>query len=272
MERTRYGSTGLEISRLCLGTGHFAGVFPTPEAGADLLERAFHAGVTFWDTAEGYRSHPHVGAALRRVPRQQVQVQTKTGAVTCAAATASIEAALRDLGTDYLDVLLLHGVNSPRDYAARAGALEALLAARAAGKVRHVGCSTHIYTGPVIETVTAAPEVEVILATVNKGGVMLEGSIVEADEQAPRVPASPSMEEHIRQVRAAYEAGKGISIMKIIGGGRHAPAAEFEEWIRWAWDFPWAHALNLGICRPEELETDLRLGREHAARACRPPA
>lgn len=263
MERTIYGNTGLDISRLCVGTGYYGDTYKDPEDGGRLLQQAYEGGVTFWDTAEGYNSHPHVGAGLRRVGRKNVVLQTKTGETSHEGAARSIDKALVDLGTDYLDVILLHGVNSPRDLKKREGALQAMLEAKQAGKVRAVGCSTHIYTGPVMEAVIAAPELEVILAVVNKGGVMLEGSIVEEGEDAPRVPANPNMQDHIQQVRAAFEAGKGISIMKIIGAGQYAPKDEFEDWIRWAWDFPYAHGLNLGMTHPSDLETDLRLAREH---------
>ncbi|MCC2670958.1 MAG: aldo/keto reductase [Armatimonadetes bacterium] len=244
MEYARYGDTALTVSRLCIGTGHFKGAYPDPEAGGQFLEQVLEHGVTFWDTAESYGSHPHVAAAFRRVDRSRVVLQTKTVKAGYEAARKRIDAALTDLGTDYLDVILLHGVTSP--------------------KVRVVGCSTHLYTGPVMDAVTARPEIEVILATVNKGGIMLEGSIMDLDPAGRREPPVASMEDHIRQVRRAYEAGKGISIMKIIGQ-RSAPEAEWDEWIRWGFEFPYAHAVNLGITFPKELELDLQIEDEETA-------
>lgn len=261
MEYVRYGSTGPVVSRLCIGTGHFARAYPDPEGGGRFLLAALDRGVTFWDTAESYGSHPHVGAALRQIDRSRVVIQTKTTCKSRAEAAARIDAALREMGTDYLDVILLHAVNSPRDFRERAGALEAMLAAKAAGKVRCVGCSTHVYTGPAMDVVTEAAEIEVILCTLNKGGTRLEGSIVDPDPDAPREPAVPSLEAHIAQVRRAYERGKGISLMKVIGGGS-TPEAERAEWIRWAFAFPYAHAVNLGMTYPPELELDVRLEAE----------
>jgi predicted aldo/keto reductase-like oxidoreductase len=265
MDYVEYGKTGLRISRLCIGCGHFKNAYPNPEDGGSFLLQVLEAGVTFWDTAESYGSHPHVGAAFRRIERSRVVLQTKTGEADYEKARNSIDAALRDMGTDYLDVILLHGVNSPRDLQRREGALRAMLEAKAAGKVRAVGCSTHIYTGPVMDAVTGCPEIEVILATVNKGGVMLEGSIVDPDPDAPRVPADPRMEEQIRQVQRAYEAGKGISIMKILSGGK-VEEAERADWIRWGFDFSYAHAVNLGMTYPPELEFDVRLANESSRR------
>jgi hypothetical protein len=265
METTTYGNTGLRISRLCIGCGHFERAYPEVQAGGRFLSRVLERGVSFWDTAESYGSHPHIAAAFRHVDRRRVVLQTKTSEASREGAAARIDAALRDLGTDYLDVILLHGINSPRDLEAREGALQAMLAAKAAGKVRHVGCSTHIYTGPVMDAVTARPEIEVILCTANRAGMMLEGSIVDPESKAPRVPETPNLAAHLEQIRRAYEAGKGISLMKVIAANQ-APPAERADWIRWGFEFPYAHAVNLGITHEPELEEDLRIEAEVAAR------
>lgn len=255
MEYLAYGNTGLKISRLCIGCGHFRTAYPDPEQGGRFLLRVLESGITFWDTAEMYGSHPHIAAAFRQTDRRQVVLQTKTGDKTYEGTAERIDAALRDLGTEYLDVLLLHGVNSPRDLAEREGALRAMQEAKAAGKVRHVGCSTHIYNGPVMDAVTESPEIEVILCTANKGDRMLEGSIVDPAPNAPRVPAAPSMAAHCEQIRRAYEAGKGISIMKVLAGGG-VEESERAAWIQWGFEFPYAHAVNLGITFEPELEMD----------------
>jgi Aldo/keto reductase family len=270
VQYTTYGNTGLTISRLCIGCGHFQKAYPDPEEGGRFLLRALERGITFWDTAEMYRSHPHVAAAFRKIDRGQVVLQTKTGETTYETAREHVDAILQEVGTEYLDVLLLHGVNSPRDLAEREGALRAMLEAKAAGKVRHVGCSTHIYTGPVMDAVTEHPAIEVILCTANKGNRMLEGSIVDPSPDAPRVPATPSMDAHCEQIRRAYEAGKGISIMKVLSGG-DIEEPERPAWIEWGFEFPYAHAVNLGITFDPELDLDCsiedRIARARISRA-----
>src|SRR5918998_5585391 len=139
--RVPYGGTGLSVSRLCWGTGLMADLrhHMEPEAAAAILLRGYELGVNFWDTADGYRTHPHVALALSRVDRERVVVNSKTRARTAADATADVDRFLRELGTDYVDTLLLHNVETVESLDARAGALEALLAARTAGKLRAVG-------------------------------------------------------------------------------------------------------------------------------------
>src|SRR5918998_4613998 len=90
--RVPYGGTGLSVSRLCWGTGLMADLrhHMEPEAAAAILLRGYELGVNFWDTADGYKTHPHVAVALRQVPRDAVVVSTKTRADTAEGATADV--------------------------------------------------------------------------------------------------------------------------------------------------------------------------------------
>ena len=175
MERLEYGNTGLEISRLCFGAGHLNRVCASYAEGGTLLREAFDQGITFWDTAEGYGSQPHLGAALKGLAREPSGYPDENGALDYDGARKSIERSLREMGTDYIDVLLLHGVSSPEDLESREGAMSAFLDAKSEGIVRVTGCSTHTFTGPVMDAVIDHPEIQVILATANKEGRMLEG-------------------------------------------------------------------------------------------------
>ncbi len=248
MERLEYGNTGLEISRLCFGVGHLNNVCASYAEGGDLLREAFDRGITFWDTAEGYGSQPHLGSALKGIKRSQVVIQTKTGAQDYDGAHKSIQRSLREMETDYIDVLLLHGVSSPEDLASREGALSAFLDAKSEGIIRVIGCSTHIFTGPVMDAVIDHPEIQVILATANKEGRMLEGG---------------PLDRHLEYLQRAYDLGKGLSIMKVIAAG-DIPQSELEDWIRWGFDLEIAHAINLGMCNRSEIDFDVRIARGHA--------
>jgi aryl-alcohol dehydrogenase-like predicted oxidoreductase len=253
MERLEYGNTGLEISRLCFGSGHLNNVCASYAEGGDLLREAFDQGITFWDTAEGYGSQPHLGAALKGLERNRVVVQTKTGAKDYDGARESIQRSLREMGTDYIDVLLLHGISSPEDLESREGALSAFLDAKSEGIVRVIGCSTHIHTGPVMDAVIDHPEIRVILATANKEGRMLEGG---------------PLDRHLEYLQRAYDLGKGLSIMKVIAAG-NIPESELEDWIRWGFELEIAHGINLGMSNRSEIDFDVRIARERARRRLR---
>lgn len=250
MEYLAYGKTGLEISRLCFGAGRIRNTCDTIEAGSKLMLKALDEGVTFWDTAEGYGTQPHLGDAVRQINRDEVVIQTKTGAKDYEGAKASITRSLRELQTDYLDVLLLHGISTPEDLVSREGALEAFREAKAAGKIRVIGCSTHTYTGSVMDAVIDHPELEVILATANKEGRMLEGG---------------PLDKHLEYLQRAYDIGKGISIMKVVVAG-DVPEADIPEWIEWGFNLETAHAINLGMTEYHHITLDVGLARASARR------
>ena len=250
MEYLAYGNTGLEISRLCFGAGRIKDTCHTIEAGSKLMLKALDEGVTFWDTAQGYGTQPHLGDAIRQINRDEVVVQTKTGAKDYEGAKASITRSLQELQTDYLDVLLLHGISTPEDLVSREGALDAFREAKTAGKIRVIGCSTHIYTGPVMDAVIDHPELEVILATANKEGRMLEGG---------------SIDRHLEYIQRAYDIGKGISIMKVVVAG-DIPEADMPEWIEWGFNLETAHAINLGMTDDHHITLDVKLARASARR------
>ena len=250
MEYLVYGKTGLEISRLCFGAGHLNHTCDSYESGGQLMLKALDEGITFWDTAEGYGSQPHLGEAVRQIRREEVVIQTKTSAKDYKGAAASIKKALRELQSEYLDVLLLHGISSPEDLARREreGALDAFREAKAAGEVHSIGCSTHTYTGPVMDAVIHHPEIDVILTTANKEGRMLEGG---------------PFARHLEYIQRAYELGKGISIMKVIVAG-NIPEADRPEWIEWGFDLETAHAINLGMTDYPHITLDVGLARASA--------
>ena len=250
MEYLEYGKTGLKISRLCFGAGRIRDTCDTYEAGSKLMLRAFDEGITFWDTAEGYGTQPHLGEAVRQILRHEVVIQTKNGAKDYESASASITRSLRELKTDYIDVLLLHGIATLEDLASREGALDAYRDAKEAGKVRAIGCSTHVYTGAVMDAVIDHPDIEVILATANKEGRLLEGG---------------PLDRHLDYLQRAYDLGKGISIMKVIVAG-DIPEADMPEWIEWGFNLETAHAINLGITEYRHITSDVGLARASARR------
>jgi aryl-alcohol dehydrogenase-like predicted oxidoreductase len=141
-----FGNTGLSVSALGLGAGRIGGDDVSDAQADALLGAALDAGVTLVDTA---RSYGHSEARLGRFlagRRERIVVSTKGGYGipgvpdwTAACITAGVDAALGRLGTDHVDVFLLH--SCPRETLERGEVIEALAAAVRAGKVRVMGYS-----------------------------------------------------------------------------------------------------------------------------------
>lgn len=143
MEYTTLGNTGLKVSRLGFG-GIPIQRIPKDDAIA-LIHKLPEYGINYIDTARGYTvSEEYIGAGLEGM-RDKFVLATKSQARTKDAMAADIDISLKNLRTDYIDLYQLHFVQ-PKDIdtiTGPGGALEALLEAKAAGKIGHIGFTTH---------------------------------------------------------------------------------------------------------------------------------
>jgi 1-deoxyxylulose-5-phosphate synthase len=201
------GKTGIKTSRLAMGTGtvgsgHHSHQTALGIAGlSGLLLNGYDQGLRFFDAADSYGSHPHVAEALKHVQRDKVTVLTKTWARDPKTAREDIERFRRELGTDYIDICLMHCLTEGNWTEHYKGVMDVLSEAKQKGTIRAHGCSCHS-----IEALRAAaksPWVEVDLVRINP-----IGSHMDAD---PSTVVSV-----VKEMRAA---GKGIIGMKILGQG-----------------------------------------------------
>jgi aryl-alcohol dehydrogenase-like predicted oxidoreductase len=201
------GRTGIKTSRLAMGTGtigygHHSNQTALGLKGlSGLLLNGYDQGLRFFDAADAYGSHPHVAEALKHVQRDKVTVLTKTWARDAATARADLDRFRRELGTDYLDVILMHCVTEG-DWTERFhGVMDVLSEAKQKGIIRAHGCSCHS-----IEALRAAaksPWVEIDLARINPIGAHMDAG--------PETVVSA-----LREMKAA---GKAVVGMKILGQG-----------------------------------------------------
>ena len=108
-----------------------------------MLRAAYDDGINFWETADQYGSHPHVGTALKKVEREKVVILTKSNSNSYEAMKKDLDRFRQELGTDYLDIVLLHAVTDPQWNQNMTGAMEALSEAKEKGIVRAHGVSCH---------------------------------------------------------------------------------------------------------------------------------
>jgi len=169
MKRRRLGRTGLVVSEICLGTMTFGNQADEATSHA-ILERAYDAGVDFFDIAEVYpvppdrkyagRSEEIVGAWMTDKPRDAIFIATKVagpgggwfmapvrankGSLDRHHVTRAVEDSLRRLKTDYIDLYQTHWPDRgvPID-----ATLEALTRLIEAGKIRYAGCSNETAYG-----------------------------------------------------------------------------------------------------------------------------
>ncbi|MGB9465348.1 MAG: aldo/keto reductase [Candidatus Acidiferrum sp.] len=201
------GKTGIQTSRLAMGTGTVGSGHHSHQTalGIDGLSRlllnGYDHGLRFFDSADSYGSHPHVAETLKHVPRDKVTVLTKTWSRDAASARADLDRFRRELGTDHIDVCLMHCLTEG-DWTDRyKGVMDVLSDAKEKGIIRAHGCSCHSIEA--LRAATKSSWVEVHLVRINP-----IGSFMDADPD--------TVVSVMKEMRAA---GKGIIGMKILGQG-----------------------------------------------------
>lgn len=149
-----------------------------------MLHFGCDQGVFFWDTADSYKTHPHVKEALNRVPREKITLLTKTRAQTAEQMRADLDRFRQELGVDYFDIVLLHAVRTPTWPEERKGAMEVLAEAREKGIVKTHGVSCHSL--PALEAAARTPWVRVDLARINPASLIMD---LELADLLKRIPA-----------------------------------------------------------------------------------
>ena len=149
MQYTTLGRTGLKVSVAGLGTGGFSRLGlqtgKTEDEAARLIHEAVALGVNFIDTGQSYGTEGVVGRALKTTPRHSVVIATKAPVHrggdwwSPERVVASLDNSLRLMGTDFVDVFNLHGIELHEyDHALNVIA-PALLEQKRKGKIRHIG-------------------------------------------------------------------------------------------------------------------------------------
>jgi aryl-alcohol dehydrogenase-like predicted oxidoreductase len=201
------GRTGIQTSRLAMGTGThgFAKTSDQTRLGMSalsaLLVNGYEDGLRFFDTSDSYGSHSGVASALKHVPRDKVVVMTKTDTRDAKGVREDLDRFRRELGTDYIDICLVHCVTEG-DWTTRyGGVMDVLSEAKEKGVIRTHGVSCHSIEA--LRAAAASPWVEVELVRMNPVGAYMDAD--------PETVAGV-----IKEMRAG---GKGIIGMKILGQG-----------------------------------------------------
>jgi aryl-alcohol dehydrogenase-like predicted oxidoreductase len=224
------GKTGIRTSRLAMGTGTIGGGGSSNQTREGqltrLLRTGYDRGLTLFDTADSYGSHPEVAEAISRLPRDKVIVLTKCDSRDPKQARADLDRYRRELKIDYIDILLVHCVTEA-DWTERyRGVMDVFSEAKQKGIVRAHGCSCHSIEA--LRAAAASSWVDVDLVRLNPVGAHMD-----ADPQTV-----------IGVIKQMRDQGKGIIGMKILGQG--AMRTRQDEAIRFALNSGVLDAFTIG--------------------------
>lgn len=264
MKQIRFGRTELMVSRLCFGCVSFGVKDPSQDwdpfssdgcaKSLKLIASAQERGVTFFDTSPDYgdgHSEILLGEAFEQ-NRDKVVIASKVdyGGQTAENVTASVEASLKRLRTDYIDIIQFHGGNYPPASFKRImekGLLAALMDLKDKGKVRHIGLT-------VADPITARSLIET-------DAFDMVQMLYNLTEQAAARHA----------LKWASERDLGVTVMRPLAAGMLAPLFQsiapqwakqtdiVEACLKFLLSDQRLHALNIGIRNEDELAHNIHL-------------
>lgn len=242
MKKRILGNTNIEVSKLCFGS-----LTMTPfqanlsiEEGAYLIEYGFERGINFLDTAEIYENYAYIKQALKGIKREDYIIASKTYAYTAEMAKLSLEKALNKIGTDYIDLFLLHEQESIHTIRGHFEAIEYFIRAKQEGKIRAIGISTHKVAGA--KAVKEIPEIEIIHPIVNKAGIGINDGTIE---------------DMLIELKHLHNMGKGIYAMKPLGGGHLI--SDLESAFNFVKNIPYIDSIAIGLQSTEEIDSNIYL-------------
>ena len=140
------GKTGEHVTMLGLGGYHIG--WTTEKDAQETIEAALEGGIRFFDSAESYgpeKSEERYGNYLTPQYRDLIFLMTKTTAIDANTAKKHLEASLKRMKTDYVDLWQVHAISSPQDVDDRIsnGILDVMLEAKGSGKAKYIGFTGH---------------------------------------------------------------------------------------------------------------------------------
>jgi aryl-alcohol dehydrogenase-like predicted oxidoreductase len=244
------GNTKLNVSRFCLGTGMSGGNRESnhtrmgKEKFEGLIRGAHERGVRLYDLADLYGTHPYVMPALKGIPRDQYGIVSKIwwapGGIPEKErpdADVVVLRFLKEVGTDYLDLVLLHCVTSPKWPEELRRQMDLMEGLKQKGLIRAHGVSCHSLAA--LEAAAAEPWVDSVHTRINPFGLRMD------DKPEKVVPV----------LRKLHAAGKGVVGMKLIGEGqlRNFPEKR-DESARFVLGLGCVDVLNVGFEKVEEID------------------
>ena len=241
------GPAKIKVSRMGVGTGTYGAGHESNQTRAlgvngvaDMFCAAYDKGIFFWDTADAYGTHDAVKAALKKIPREKVTILTKTDAWTADKTKADIDRFLKELGTDYIDILLLHTRMSPTWDQDDKGSMEVMAEAKEKKILRAVGISSHLVEAT--QVASKHPWLDVCMVRLNPTGDRM-------DDGGP--------EAVVPVVMQAKANGKGIIGIKVLGEGNLVGGQSHNDALHYALTKGALHCFSIGCESIADVEDNI---------------
>nr|WP_300092256.1 aldo/keto reductase [Sedimentibacter sp.] len=228
------------VSKLCYGTLSLSDLQNnnTVENKVRLLNYAYDKGINFFDTAELYDNYNILKQFIKDKDRVKLNIATKSYAYDRKTAEYSVNKALEEMNTEYLDVFMLHEQDNGNNFLGHYQAVERLMEYKQQGIIKHFGISTHRVEA--VRDSIMFKEIEFVFPLLNMRGIGISDGTID---------------DMLQAAKKAKENNKFIMAMKIYGGGHLINEAS--EAFRFANDLSFVDSIAVGMSTVEEIDANI---------------
>lgn len=228
------------VSTLCYGTLSLSNLQNenTIENKVKLLNYAYEKGINFLDTAELYNNYNIIKDFIKDKDRETLIIASKSYAFDKKTAEYSVNKALKEINTDYLDIFMLHEQDNGNNFSGHYEAVERFMKYKESGIIKHFGISTHKVEA--VKDSIKFKEIEVVFPILNMKGIGIQDGTIT---------------DMINAVKQAKENNKFILAMKIYGGGHLINDAESS--FKFAKNIREVNSIAVGMRTKEEIDANI---------------
>jgi aryl-alcohol dehydrogenase-like predicted oxidoreductase len=252
------GKSNVKVTRLAFGTGTFSGrvqrELGQPEF-TRLVRYAYDRGIRFFETAESYHEMPEMLAiALKGVPRDSYRLMMKYSTPASGDPTPKIDQYRKQLGTEYIDILLLHCLRPPTWSSDYASLQDGFSEAQQKKIILARGASVHGL--PALRTFPGNQWLEIAMIRMNHNGTKMD------TPEMRDVDAPGNVDEVVAHTKQVHAQGMGVISMKLCGEGRFTRAEDRDASMKFAMNLGCVDSVTIGFKNTAEIDEAIeRMGR-----------
>ena len=252
------GKSNVKVTRLAFGTGTFSGRVQR-ELGQQeftrLVRYAYDRGIRFFETAESYHEMPEMLAiALKGVPRDSYRLMMKYSTPASGDPAPKIDQYRKQLGTEYIDILLLHCLRPPTWSSDYASLQDGFSEAQQKKIILARGASVHGL--PALRTFPGNQWLEIAMIRMNHNGTKMD------TPEMRDVDAPGNVDEVVAHTKQVHAQGMGVISMKLCGEGRFTRAEDRDASMKFAMNLGCVDSVTIGFKNTAEIDEAIeRMGR-----------
>ena len=244
------GKSNVKVTRLAFGTGTFSGRLQR-DLGQDeftrLVRYAYDHGIRFFETAESYHGMPEMlSIALKGLPRDSYRLMTKYSTPASGDPAPKIDQFRKQLGTEYIDILLLHCLRPPSWESDYASLMDGFSESQQKKAILAHGASVHGL--PALRTFPGNDWLQIAMIRMNHNGTKMDTpALHDAD-------ARGDVNEVVAHTKKVHVQGMGVISMKLCGEGQFTSFEERDASMRFAMNLGCVDAVTIGFKNTKEID------------------